>query len=140
MGLWSGGGTSARSFHVSDADASFSVFLMAKAHCHIVIFHALGASVHLSFLTFCTGISAGFANNNIQMKKSKSWDMHLHWLRDQELRNKLKIQWEKGKLNTSDYFTKHHAISHHRKQRPLYVRDAIQHIHLLFSKFRNVYR
>ena len=47
VGLWSGG-TSARSFHVSDADASFSVFLMAKAHCHIVIFHALGASVHLS--------------------------------------------------------------------------------------------
>ena len=55
--------SSARSFHVSDADASFSVFLMAKAHCHIVIFHALGASVHLSFLTFCTGISAHFANN-----------------------------------------------------------------------------
>ena len=45
VGLWSGG---TRSFHMSDADAIFSVFLMAKAHCHIVIFHALGASVHLS--------------------------------------------------------------------------------------------
>ena len=28
--------------------------------------------------------SAGYVNKNMQMKKSKTWDMHLHWLRDKE--------------------------------------------------------
>ena len=32
----------------------------------------------------------GFATNNTHQKKSKSWDMTYHWLRDRELKNKLK--------------------------------------------------
>ena len=38
--------------------------------------------------------AAGFSNNNIQLKKSKSWDMNLHWLRDRERLHQFKIQWE----------------------------------------------
>ena len=32
--------------------------------------------------------------------------MNLHWLRDKELAKQIKITWEKGPDNTSDYFTK----------------------------------
>jgi len=31
--------------------------------------------------------SAGYVNNNMQMKKSKTWDMYLHWLRNKENKN-----------------------------------------------------
>ena len=70
--------------------------------------------------------TVGFVNKNIQLKKSKSWDMNFHWLRDKELQNQIKVSWEKGKNNHADYFTKHHAITHHRKIRPIYIRDKIE--------------
>ena len=41
--------------------------------------------------------AARFANKNMQMKKSKSWDMSLHWLRERELRKRLKVEWGKWK-------------------------------------------
>ena len=69
--------------------------------------------------------AAGFVNRNMQLKKSKSWDMNLHWLRDRENTKYFNVHWEKGIYNTSDYFTKHHPISHHRNERPKYVRDMI---------------
>ena len=33
--------------------------------------------------------AAGFANGNIQLKRSKTWDMTLHWLRDPHNNKKL---------------------------------------------------
>ena len=65
--------------------------------------------------------------------------MNLHWLRDKELTKQLKICWEKGQDNNSDYFTKNHYITHHRKMRPFYVRDAIDEMHILFQKYKNLY-
>lgn len=35
--------------------------------------------------------ACGYVNKNIKIKKSKSWDMRYHWLRDRELRNFLKF-------------------------------------------------
>ena len=67
--------------------------------------------------------TTGFANNNIQMKRSKSWDMNLHWLRDKEFLKQFKILWGKGEHNGADYFTKHHSIKHHRLTRSDYVRS-----------------
>ena len=73
--------------------------------------------------------AAGYVNKNMRMKMSKSWDMHLHWLRDQELRKVFQVEWEKGKDNKTNYFTKHHPINHHRMMRPKYVRDIMNHLH-----------
>ena len=61
----------------------------------------------------------------MQLKKSKSWDMNLHWLRDRENNKEFKVHWERGIYNTSDYFTKHHSISHHKNERPKYIKDKI---------------
>ena len=69
--------------------------------------------------------TAGFANNNIQLKKSKSWDMNLHWLRDREHRKQFLIEWQKGAANGADYHTKHHPTMHHRQMRSKYIQDVV---------------
>ena len=69
--------------------------------------------------------TTGFFHNNMVMKRSKSWDMNLHWLRDKEVQKHFNIHWEKGSENGGDYFTKHHPTIHHRQQRSRYVRDTL---------------
>ena len=64
--------------------------------------------------------------------------MNLHWLQDKDLLKQIKVTWEKGANNTSDYFTKNHYITHHRQMRPFCVRDAINQINLLFQKFKDI--
>ena len=67
----------------------------------------------------------GFVHNNIHLKKSKSWDMRYHWLRDKETQRQIDVYWEKGTNNNTDYFTKTHPTPYHRSQRPKYVQDFI---------------
>ena len=80
--------------------------------------------------------TTGFANNNMQMKRSKSWDINLHWLRDRGIREQCLIKWEKGSSNKVDYFTKHHTINHHKISCPKYVRDTNN---LLRSQLNTIY-
>ena len=70
-----------------------------------------------------------FVHDNINLKKSKSWDMRYYWLRDRALQNQFKIFWERGKNNFADYFTKHHATSHHKATRNLFVMDVLDNFH-----------
>ena len=77
--------------------------------------------------------TVGFVKNNIQMKRSKSWDMNFHWLRDKETMKEINVNWGKGKDNFADYFTKHHSIVHHRRMRPIYIKDIMND---LFSKIQ----
>ena len=42
----------------------------------------------------------------ICQRKSKSWDMRYHWLKDKTCQNILDIYWDKGNNNYADYFTK----------------------------------
>ena len=53
----------------------------------------------------------------MQMKKSKSWDMHLHWLRDRKITKEFNVIWERGDKNRADYFTKHFSAVYHRNIR-----------------------
>ena len=69
--------------------------------------------------------TTGFVHNNMFMKRSKSWDMNLHWLRDKEVEQHLNIHYEKDSGNGCDYFTKHHPTIHYRQQRSKYVRDVL---------------
>ena len=57
--------------------------------------------------------TAGFVNNNIHQKRSKSWDMKYHWLRDRQTQGQFNIYWDKGSNNHADYFTKHHPTKYH---------------------------
>ena len=62
-----------------------------------------------------------FVHSNIKQRKSKTWDLRWHWLRDKEGQLQLKVYWDKGENNDGDYWTKHHAPSHHRHIRSRYV-------------------
>ena len=76
--------------------------------------------------------AAGFVYDNIHQKRSKSWDMRYHWLRDKQTQQQFNIFWEKGVNNDADYFTKHHPIFHHLAQRAKYVQDKLREcLHIL---------
>ena len=69
--------------------------------------------------------TTGFIHNNIHQKKSKSWDMRYHWLRDREAQQQFSVYWDRGANNHADYFTKHHPTKHHLevRQKMRFVRD-----------------
>ena len=115
------------------------VFNNAKTTLYLRhLLSALGHCQPSTILRTDNSTTAGFIHNKIQLKKSKSWDMQLHWLREKELLKKLKIIWDKGSDNKSDYFTKNHSITHHRKMRSHYVRDRINILYenLLIKNFK----
>ena len=46
--------------------------------------------------------------------------MCFHWPLDRESREQFRIYWRPGKLNYADYWTKHHAGTHHRNVRNVF--------------------
>ena len=62
-----------------------------------------------------------FVHASMRIKRSKSWDMRYHWLRERAIRKILNIFWDKGSNNDADYFTKHHPPAHHRVIRQRYI-------------------
>ena len=38
----------------------------------------------------------GFVDSKIQLRKSKSWDMNLYWLKEKAVHKIIKVLWEKG--------------------------------------------
>ena len=65
-----------------------------------------------------------FIHNNINQKRSKSWDMRYYWLRDRQEQKQFDYYWDKGDNNEADYYTKHHTAKHHRETRNKYVIDG----------------
>ena len=49
--------------------------------------------------------AVAFSTNKLKAKRSKSWDMRLHWLQDRVQQNQFCISWGKGSENRADYFT-----------------------------------
>ena len=65
----------------------------------------------------------GILNGTIKQNRSKGIDMRYYWLRDRVEQGQFSVQWEPGKFNLADYFTKHHPPTHHRALRPVYLFD-----------------
>ena len=75
--------------------------------------------------------ATGFIYDNIHQKRSKSWNMRYHWLRDKQTQQQFNIFWQPGTSNEADYHTKHHPTKHHREKRSRYVGDKlIQFLHM----------
>jgi hypothetical protein len=55
----------------------------------------------------------GVINRKIQPRQTKAMDMCFHWLRDHEAQGQFQIYRQPGKLNSADYFIKHHSPLHH---------------------------
>lgn len=73
-----------------------------------------------------------FVNNTILPKRSKTWDMRYHWLRDRKNANEFRYYWMKGSDNDADPFTKHFTAKANRANRPKYVQDH-HCINVIFS-------
>ena len=57
-------------------------------------------------------------------KRSKTWGLKWHWLRDKEVLEKLRLYWERGENNDADYFTKHHPPIYHPQMPPRYIHTS----------------
>ena len=66
--------------------------------------------------------ATNFANASLRQKRSKSWDMRYHWLRDRAAQEQFNIYWESGKTNEADFTTKFHPPGHHLQMRKRYLR------------------
>jgi hypothetical protein len=65
--------------------------------------------------------AAGIANDTVKQRRTKAMDMRFYWIRDRVRQGHFLIHWRKGTDNLADYFTKHHAPSHHRLMRQRYL-------------------
>jgi len=63
----------------------------------------------------------GFANKQIRQRKSKSMDMWFYWIQDRVEQKQFHVYWRPGHTNLADYFTKHHAPTHHQCERATYL-------------------
>jgi hypothetical protein len=63
----------------------------------------------------------GIINSRVQPKRTKAMDMRFHWLCDHECQEQFRIYWCPGKLNYTDYWTKHHPAAHHQHIRREFI-------------------
>ena len=87
-------------------NAQFAIFIR---QCLI----ALGHPQPPTPIKMDNSTAASFVNSKMRQKRSKAWDMKLHWLKDKE--NDFCVYWAPGAENKADPFTKHHPPSnlHH---------------------------
>jgi hypothetical protein len=64
-------------------------------------------------------------NGKVQLKHTKAMDMRFHWLRDRECQRQFRIYWQQGKLNYTDYWTKHYPTKHHQHIRKEFITPQI---------------
>jgi hypothetical protein len=60
-------------------------------------------------------------SNKIRPKALKSMEMRFNFLKCREAQEQFRFYWRPGTQNLADYFTKHHAPSHHQNTRALYL-------------------
>ena len=106
---------------VSSAAEAETGGLFHNCQTAIMIRHILNALGHHQKPTPVksdNSTAASFVNDLLKQKRSKSWDMRFHWLRENK---NFIIYWDRGTNNDADYFTKHHAPRHHKTMRPKYI-------------------
>ena len=60
-------------------------------------------------------------HNNVSQKKSRCFDMGIHWIRDRAKHVQFNVYWKPGSNNKVGYVTKHHPPAVHREIRPTYL-------------------
>jgi hypothetical protein len=78
-----------------------------------IILEELGHTHPSTPLQTENAMADGVTNGKREPKCTKAMDMRFHWLRDWECQRLFRIYWQLGKLNYTDYWTKHHPETHH---------------------------
>ena len=63
----------------------------------------------------------GVVTNNIAIKRLKSMEMKLHWLRCRIPQKQFRHYWQPGPKNLGNYVTKHHTLIHHKAVHGTYL-------------------
>ena len=81
----------------------------------------MGHKQPVTYLQMDNSTAEGFANNTINPKQSKHFDMHYFWIQYRVLQGQFKVCWKCSMDNYANYFTNHHPSMHHHKMWPLYL-------------------
>ena len=67
----------------------------------------------------------GMTNRTLIPRKSKNWDLRLHWLECREAQAQFRLYWEKVPNNNGDYSSKHHPDIYHETKRSIVVAGCV---------------
>jgi hypothetical protein len=85
------------------------LYMMTRKAVYIrIILEELGQIQPPTPLQTDNAMADGVINGKVQPKQTKAMDIRFHWLRDQECQRRFRIYWQPGKLNYTNYWTKHH--------------------------------
>jgi hypothetical protein len=59
--------------------------------------------------------SMGYSNNTLKQRRTRSMDMLFYWVKDRVRQGQFHVYWGPGYQHLSDYFTKHHSPTHHKR-------------------------
>ena len=66
----------------------------------------------------------GIVTNKIIPKATKAMHMWYHWLHECNQQQQFWFYWQMGKTNFTNYWTKHHAATHHRHMQQFFPHQA----------------
>jgi hypothetical protein len=61
--------------------------------------------------------TSSIINHTVKQQESQAEEMIFYWIQDQSDQNQFHVYWTPGYINLGDYFTKYHAVAHHRHVR-----------------------
>ena len=64
-------------------------------------------------------------NDTIKHVRSRTMDMHFHFVWDRMLQGQFYIYWDKGENNIGDYYTKQHPPWHQYNMRPVVLNNPL---------------
>jgi len=90
-----------------------ALFIMAREAVYMrIILEEMGHKQPATPIQTDNAMAEAVINAKITPKRSKAMDMRFHGLKDRECQQQLKFYWRPGKLNHTDYWTKHHSAVH----------------------------
>ena len=100
---------------------------MAREAVYIrIILEEMGHKQPPTPLQTGSSMAEAVTNGKVQPKRTKAMDMRFfHWLKDREFQRQFRIYWRPGKLNYTDYWTKHHPTKHPQHMRKEFITPQI---------------
>jgi hypothetical protein len=102
------------------------LYIMAHKAVYIrIILEELGHKQPPTPLQTDNAMADAIINGKVQPKQTRAMDMRFHWLQDRECQQQFRIYWRPGKMNYTNYWTKHHPEMHHRNIRKEFLTPTI---------------
>ena len=99
-----------------------ALFLNGKEACPLrIALEEMGHRQPATPMATDNSTAGSIATDTVNQKRSKAIDIVFYWIRDRVRQGQYTIIWSKGKTNCADYFSKHHAASHHQAIRSTYL-------------------